>query len=391
MTRLMPVDSPDVLVVGGGPAGAYAAWRLAADGFAVVVCEEHRTIGDPVHCTGVLATETFDDFGVPRDAIVNSLFTVNFVSPGGFRVSYGTADAHAVVIDRGRFDRDLAARAAEAGADIRTNARVTSLDVDAHGVTAIAGGSRIRARLAVLACGANYFLQRRFNLGLPSAYLHSAQRELPVERLGDVELHFGASVAPGGFAWAVPVLRDGGRFVRVGAMARRAPVCYAAMASRIGVSWGIESINEPPRQKILPLGPIQRTVGDRLLVVGDAAGLVKPTTGGGIYYSLMSAALAADVAAPALRHNRLRAADLADYERQWRRRIDDELDSQSALRKIAERMTDGEIDALFELAQTDGIMPLVRRTARFNQHRHLIRALLQHPPARRVLLRAMVS
>jgi flavin-dependent dehydrogenase len=163
------------------------------------------------------------------------------------------------------------------------------------------------------------------------------------------------------------------------------------MLDRIAEPWEVTAVSVPPRQKILPLGPIARTVADRLLVVGDAAGLVKPTTGGGIYYSLMSAALAADAAVPALRRNRLTAADLSDYERRWRDRLDDELGSQQTLRKIAERMSDGEIDALFDLARTDGIIPLVRRTASFNQHRHLIRALLQHPPARRVLLRAMVG
>jgi hypothetical protein len=54
-------------------------------------------------------------------------------------------------------------------------------------------------------------------------------------------------------------------------------------------------------------------------------------------------------------------------------------------------MSDHDIDALFDLAKTDGIMPIVRKTARFNQHRHLIRALFNHPPARRVLFRAFAG
>jgi hypothetical protein len=61
------------------------------------------------------------------------------------------------------------------------------------------------------------------------------------------------------------------------------------------------------------------------------------------------------------------------------------------LRLLANRLTDVEIDMLFELAQTDGIMPIVRRTARFNQHRGLILALLKHPPARKVFFRRLAG
>ncbi len=77
----------------------------------------------------------------------------------------------------------------------------------AYSVTA---GARLvaRGRVCVLACGASYALQRKLGLGMPRLLLHSAQVELPAERLGDVEVHFGRSVAPRGFAWAVPVQRE---------------------------------------------------------------------------------------------------------------------------------------------------------------------------------------
>ena len=126
---------------------------------------------------------------------------------------------------------------------------------------------------------------------------------------------------------------------------------------------------------------------DRLVAIGDAAGLVKPTTGGGIYYSLLSAALAADVLAGALADDDLSAKRLAPYERQWRDRLDDEFHAQLSLRRVAHGMTDDDIEQLFELARTDGVMPIVRRTASFNRHRNLILALLKHPPVRQILRR----
>jgi flavin-dependent dehydrogenase len=210
--------------------------------------------------------------------------------------------------------------------------------------------------------------------------------------LRDVEIHFGNDVAPGGFAWAVPV--DRGRpFVRVGVMCqRRANHQFARMIDRIAARWAIDRSAVPaPRQKILPLGPIARTYSDRLLVVGDAAGLVKPTTGGGIYYGLLSASIAADTLATALRADVVDASALARYEARWKKRLGTELKWQLVLRRIAQRLSDADIDRLFDLARTDGVMPIVRRTATFNRHGDFIVALLKHPPARRVLLRAVVA
>src|SRR6478672_4405146 len=386
-------DPVDVLIVGGGPGGLFMAARLAGRGVRTVVCEEHARVGEPVHCTGVLSSDSFSRFDLPTNATLNHLTDVRFVSPGGIPVDYATSSPIATVIDRPAFDRALAERAAAAGADIRSGARVVALETDGAGVRAtIAGGAVVHARLGVLACGAHYAFQQRFGFGVARTYLHTAQCELPAAVMPSVELHFGRDVAPGGFAWAVPVLRPEGFFVRIGVMtARDAPGCYRRMLERVGDRWGVSDRELPPRLKILPLGAIDRTYADRLLAIGDAAGLVKPTTGGGIHYSIVSAALGADVALDALASDRLDATTLSAYERAWRAELADEFEAQHELRQVATTLSDKAIDSFFELAQTDGVMPIVRATARFNQHRPLIRALFKHPPARRILFRAMIA
>ena len=382
----------DAVVIGAGPAGLFASLRLAQSGLRVALLEEHQVIGDPVHCTGILAREAFDQFDLPSNVILNELSTARFISPSGRDVVYRTRAIEAVAIDREAFDAGLAERARRAGVDLRHDSRATAVQVDECGVTVtVAAQSDVRARVCILACGGRYALHRQLGLTVPSLFLHTAQRELPVERPGDVEVHFGSHVAPQGFGWVVPVRRGTRFYARIGVMsADRSPTYFDGMVARVSERWGVRAVDGSPRQKILPLNRIARTHGNRLLVVGDAAGLVKPTTGGGIYYSLVSASIAADVLIDALSEDDLSAGRLAEYERTWRARLEDELDTQLTFRTLAQRMPDEDIEGLFELARTDGVMPIVRRTATFNRHRQLIVALLKHPPARQIFLRSFL-
>jgi geranylgeranyl reductase family protein len=384
----------DVAVIGGGPGGLHAAILLARAGFGVSLFEEHDRIGEPVHCTGVLADDAFGEFELPRASILNTLSTARFVSPSGLQVSYTTPQIEAHVVDRRTLDQNIADRAVDAGVRLRSGRRVRSLEPTDRGMRLeFDGAAPVEARSVVLACGASYGLQRRFGLGLPPVSLNSAQLELPARRGGDVEVYFGGEVAPGGFAWTVPVQRAAGAFVRVGLMCEGdAAMYFQQFVDRVARSWGTDATSiVTPRRRFLPLSPLPRTFADRLLVVGDAAGLVKPTTGGGIYYSLVSATLAADTLIPALRDDALDAGSLSVYQQRWRERLGPEFQAQLALRMLAQRMSDEEIDSLFDLALTDGVMPIVRRTAQFNRHRNLIVALFKHAPARRLLFRRLVT
>lgn len=382
----------DVIVVGGGPAGLLAARDLAAAGAGVLVIEEHDRIGVPVHCTGVLGLDAFGELDLPRQTILHTAHGARFISADGSSLIIEHDRVRAAVIDRAAFDAALAASAAAAGAEIRTGCRVRQIDVTAGGVEVSTADGVVQGRACVMACGANYRFNRRLGLGLPRLFAHSAQREVAFPETDHVEIYLGRQIAAGGFGWLVPFKRGGSSYARVGVMCdSRAGAAFKALSQRIAQRFAIASEWEEPRVKILPLAPVARTWSSRVLAVGDAAGLVKATTGGGIYFGLLSGRIAADVLAPALAEDRLSATRLREYERRWRARLWPEIRAGMAFRAIASRLNDRAIDALVELSRVDGIVPLLKQTADFNWHGAAARSLLRNPSFRRVVFGSIWS
>ena len=130
----------------------------------------------------------------------------------------------------------------------------------------------------------------------------------------------------------------------------------------------------------IPLKPLARTYGDRLVVVGDAAGQVKPTTGGGIYYGLLCADIAADTLHRALQRDDLSARSLALYEREWRRKLKRELEIDYYARKFYERLSDRRVDHIFDIIESNNIAQdlLEAEDLSFDWHSKAVLRLVRH-------------
>jgi len=385
--------SCDALIIGAGPAGTTAAERLAQHGLDVLVVEEHGVIGEPVDCTGVLGAEAFEAFALPRHLVVGTVEAVTLHSPGGIPATHRGRQPLAYVTDRAALDRALARRAEAAGARIVLRTRALDVKPERHAIHVDCQGPdaaplRLTAQVVILAGGPRFGVQERLGLGSPPLLWRSAHAELAGDGLQGAQVFLGREVAPGGFGWALPITREGKPSVRVGVNALGdAPRLLRRLCER-------RFPHLPPvveaggcRSWVVPVRPLRRTVGERILVVGDAAGQVKPTSGGGIYYGMLSARQAADTAAEALRRGTLARGGLEAYERHWRDQLGLDLTIGTLFRRLFARMTDADIDELFHALVSSGALARVAAHVSFDWHRHLITVLLTHPRLAGIFLR----
>jgi flavin-dependent dehydrogenase len=212
----------------------------------------------------------------------------------------------------------------------------------------------INARSVVISSGFGSHLIDRCGLEGVGDFVMGAQVEVELKDVTEVEVYTGGKHAPGFFAWLVPTAP--GRAL-VGLLSRRYPPAYLrTLLARLQVEGRIVSADVPFTYGGVPLRPLPRTYSDRLLVVGTAAGQVKPLTGGGIYFGLLCADLAANALNRCLLQDDLSAERLATYQRAWQRRLGREFRTGYWARRVYERLNDGQIDGAAKLMVGTGLV-----------------------------------
>ncbi len=381
----------DVVIVGAGPAGLYTALRMAEDGLHVVVLEEHAEIGVPTHCTGIVSGETNRLYKVPDEVVLNRPSSCLVISPGGRVAELEDPGEEIAVLDRAAFDRALAASVLEAGGVVRTNSRVDHVhNSDRFVEVATDRGERLRARALVLGCGVMYRFHSLLGSRLPSPILHAAQLEVAASPAEKLEVHVGRLVAPEGFAWLVPFRRGDTPYLKAGVLLRGdARAHLERFLGRPSVASRLRESTPEPIRRLMPVAPTAKSYADRIVAVGDAAGLAKPVTGGGIFYSLLSAQFAAETLIEALAADDLSARRLSRYEARWRERLMPEIRTSRWFRECLARLTDHEWDVLVACLASDDVQSLIRRKAKFNWHSPLILSILKQPGIKSLLLRSL--
>jgi geranylgeranyl reductase len=314
-------DSYDVVVVGGGPAGATAATDLARAGHAVLLLDKPGRIKP---CGGAIPPRLIRDFAIPDALLVAKIRSARMVAPSGKTVDMPVGEGFVGMVDREHFDPWLRARAAEAGADLRAAAfeRISRPDDGpplVHFTTGAGTGlarHAVRARLVVGADGACSPVGRaevpgHARMRQVFAY-HEILRvpEAGAPGAGSVEatrcdVYYQGRHSPDFYSWIFPH----GDTLSIGTGSARKGFSLRSSIRALRVATGLDGAETVRREGApLPLKPLKRWDNGRdVLLAGDAAGVVAPASGEGIYYAMLGGRLSAEAAAAFLETGDARA------------------------------------------------------------------------------------
>jgi digeranylgeranylglycerophospholipid reductase len=324
----------DILVIGGGPAGALAARTAARAGDRVCILEKRPAIGTPVRCAEGIGKEPLKEFIDPDPRwIAADIERARLIAPDGTSVNLEQDRAGnevGYVLDRKVFDRELVWQAAEAGSDVMVKARATAPIMEngaVKGAKVVACGRSmdIHADVVIAADGVEAQFARRAGLDttVPLREMMTCVQYLMTDIDIDpvsTDFYLGNEIAPEGYLWVFP---KGERTANVG-------IGISGRKSRDG-SRPKDYLdrfvaNRFPDGKVIEYivggvsvcRPLDCTVADGLMVAGDAARVVDPLTGGGIYNAMFTGRLAGDVASESVSTGDCSRDALMRYDAAWR-------------------------------------------------------------------------
>ncbi len=378
----------DVVVVGAGPAGSTAARYASMHGARTLLLEEHEYIGSPVGCTGLLSTRAVKECGVrpTRDFVLNSVRGA-FVHPiNGECLRIDGKETKAYVVSRKLFDRKLANMAVQKDVDICLGSRVNGIEKadNKQKISVLKRGEPIKiyADVVIAADGVRSRVAKMAGLGNVSKVLPGIQTEVLYrsEDIDFVELFVG-SQAPGFFAWSVPVNEN---ISRIG----------LASDPKYGMhpNYLLERLLKDNKHILsrcsggkldmvfggIPLGPLEKTYSDGIIIAGDAAGQVKPTSGGGIYTGAVCAKIAGKIAAKAVSEKDNSAKFLSEYDKGWRNEIGKELSIGMRIHDFIGHLSDGQMDELIDSINNPAILDTITHYGDMDRPSILIKKML-HP------------
>jgi len=354
------VSMYDVVIVGGGPCGLIAGKEIARAGSSVLIIEEHQEIGYPVQCSGLYSVSGLKALGLDlgNDIIANTIKGGRFISPSGKEILAYSDSERARVVEKKLFDKHLAREAARSGAEMKLKTRVLSLE---RGKDALIrtdgpdGREEIRSHLVIGADGIRSNVAKWSGLKRPQKIVAAAQVEVDeVDIEPDIaEMYFTRKYAPNFYGWVLPKgdvyevglgIRDGNapprkyleKFMKEHSVASNKVIGKSTIEVNMGG---------------FPLSVSEKTVSDKVMIIGDAAGHTKASTGGGVITGGIASMIAGKAAVKSLEAGDYSEEFLfQEYESKWREEIGLELKVHEALRNMFDSLSDEQLDSLFDIA-----------------------------------------
>ena len=358
----------DALVVGAGPSGSRTAWNLAKAGYSTVIVEEDEIVGEPCQCAGLITPRTFEYLGYERP-IFQEMNGARLWGPNDSFLDFQASETKALVIDRPDLDRSIANKAVDAGAEMKSGHRYLGHKKTKEGIRATVqskgGKIEIDAKLLIGSDGPASRVARDAGLSTKREVLAAfgADVEGYQGRDNHVDLFVGSELAPRFFGWGIPTGPNEGRIGMATVLPNRPKNFFRAYFHKGAPSkllGGAKIINRV--SGLIPFGTRNPSYADNVILTGDAAGMAKPTSGGGIYSGLISADAAFEVADKGFQKENLDSKTLSPYQNLISQRIGGELSKGHHLRKAFLSLNDEQLTEIISILGEPKVKEAIEKT-----------------------------
>ena len=348
----------DVCVVGAGPVGSTISYYLSLKGLSVALLDKKTRIGYPLQCAGILSSHIKDYNELPENLIINKVRGAFLHSPNQILKVKKSGDA-AYVIDRVAYDQFLLKRAVDSGVEL-INQKAIDFDID-KGLTMLQDNHVIKSRIIVGCDGYNSNLSNHMG----NSQSNYAASQMLVEITSDEINSFRKSDAPNikgyvdagmfdnilpGFFWIIPTVDD---LYRVGLFSND------SHKKQDLILWNFLKDNfkfeiiEKYKGFIPMFNKDNKMVKSRAILIGDAAGQIKPTSGGGLLIAFDACKFASEYIFEAIEKDDL--SILGKYHEEFMNRYKKEFSYQIKVQKTLHLLSDDDLDYLFlKLKENDG-------------------------------------
>lgn len=361
----MQKQKKKITIIGAGPIGSYTAYKLSKEGEEVEVYEEHENIGEPMQCAGIITSEINSIIKLNKNVIINKPTHIKIKSPNN-ELKLETTD---IIIDRTRFDQWLARKAKKQGAKYHLGHRYLGKKGKTLYFETKKGLKKVKTDITIGADGPLSKTAKTHGMQKKEYYIGIQARIKGRFNPKTYEVYLG-SMCPGFFAWIIP---EDKKTARVGLAAKK----YSSKLLE-------EFLKEKKYTKIIdkqagliPIYNGKKAQKKHIYLIGDAAGQVKATTGGGIIPSLK----AADILTECIRNNK-------NYDKQLKP-IKRQLFMHRKIRQILDKFTDKDYDKLLEMLKKEKVQEVLKETNRDKPIKLAKKLITKQPRLLRYMLKIL--
>lgn len=339
----------DAVIVGAGPVGSTIAYYLASNGLNVTLIEKKKRIGYPLQCAGILSRHIFDFNSLPDEVILNTV-TGAFLHTQNHTLKVKKEEPVAYIIDRIAYDEYLLKRAIDAGAKL-INQKAVSFDVE-NGITYLSNDEQLNSKVIIGCDGYNSKLSETIGNNQSNFTASQMLVKIPDEDMSQfrksnepindsVDTYLIDDILPG-FLWIIPVNNSQ---YRIGLFSNHTHKQQdKILTDFLNMNFTFE-ICEKYKGFIPIFDDKNRMVENRAVLLGDAAGQIKPTSGGGLLIAFDACKIASEYITKAISEDDL--SILYDYQKEFNKKYQKEFNYQFKVQKTLNLLSDEDLDYFF--------------------------------------------